>query len=92
MFVFVSTCFVCLSKTHLFKFDETDTNMVLMGKSCMYCTQLAESTVHMIKDQRVAVNATQCPLHNKWSSVCFVLLANTCLVVAAVHQPLKKGL
>jgi len=53
-----------LSKTLLFKFDRTDKNMTLVGKSWMYyilrdSSILAESTVQMIKDQKVAVNATK---------------------------------
>ena len=61
---FVSTCFMCLSKTLLFKFDRTDKNMTLVGKSWMYYilrdrSILAESTVQTIKDQKVAVNATK---------------------------------
>ena len=39
---------------------------------------------------RKVVNGIQNDNHGvlcgKWDSVCFVLLANTCLVVAAVHQ------
>jgi len=50
----------------LFKFDRTDIikNMTVVGKSWMYYilrerSILAESIVQMIKDQKVAVNATK---------------------------------
>ncbi len=39
---------MCLSTPYLFKLDETDKTMTLVGKSCMYYILLAESTVQMI--------------------------------------------
>jgi len=51
------------------------------------CLLLAESSVQIIKDQKVvnAINMTIGVLCSRWNSVCFVFLADTCLVVAAVH-------
>lgn len=48
----------------MFKFHKTDKNMTLVGKSSGYCVLreksiLAKSTFEMIKDQKVAENATK---------------------------------
>ena len=56
--------FMYLSETLLFKFGRTDKNMTLVGKSWIQYilrerSLLAESTVQMIKNQKVAVNATK---------------------------------
>jgi hypothetical protein len=100
--VYVTSCkSLCLSqhvlcKHILFKSDRTDKNMhhmTMMEKSRIVnearCLLLAESTIQIIKDQKGCEcnqKMTIGVLCSKWNSVCFVLLANTCLVVAAVHQ------
>ncbi len=46
---------------------------------------LVESTVQTRKVVVNAINMAIGILCSKWNHVCFVLLANTCLVIAAVH-------